>query len=118
MFAGRLGLLTSQERIRDMRENAAGERRLQAAHTPVTRVTLRYAVAADTALLRALAELDSVAPPGGSALVAEVDGRLRAVLPLDGGEPIADPFFSGGELLELLRLRALQLQGAGARLSG
>ena len=80
--------------------------------TPVTRVTLRYAVAADRPRLRHLAELDCVKPPVGSALVAEVDGRVRAALPLDGGEPIADPFFPGRELLELLRIRAIQLDGA------
>src|SRR5579859_2585598 len=113
MVAGKLGLLSAQERIRDMRGHADEERRFRAASTPVTRVTLRYAVAADTPVLKALAELASSTPPAGSALVAEVDGRLRAALPLDGGRPIADPFFSGGEMLELLRLRALQLQAAG-----
>jgi hypothetical protein len=46
---------------------------------------------------------------GESALVAEVDGRLRAALPLDGSTPIADPFFRGAELVDLLRLRAAQL---------
>ena len=42
-----------------------------------------------------LAELDSAVAPTGPALVAEIDGRLRAALPLDGGEPIADPFHRG-----------------------
>jgi hypothetical protein len=41
--------------------------------------------------------------------VAEVDGRLRAALPLDGSSPIADPFHRGAELIELLRIRAAQL---------
>jgi hypothetical protein len=41
--------------------------------------------------------------------VAEVDGRLRAALPLDGGSPLADPFHRGSDLIELLRLRAGQL---------
>jgi hypothetical protein len=78
-------------------------------HTPVTRVTLRYAVAADSDRLEVLAQLDSARVPTGPALVAEVDGRLRAALPLDGTRPIADPFHRGGELVELLRLRAGQL---------
>jgi hypothetical protein len=42
-------------------------------------------------------------------LVAEVDGRLRAALPLDGAAPIADRFHRGVELIELLRERASQL---------
>jgi hypothetical protein len=42
-------------------------------------------------------------------LVAEVDGRLRAALALDGQSAIADPFYRGRELLELLRIRARQL---------
>jgi hypothetical protein len=79
------------------------------AETPVSRVTLRYSAAADASRLRHLAELDSATPPSGSALVAEIDGRIRAALPLDGSEPIADPFNRGKELIELLRLRAAQL---------
>jgi hypothetical protein len=75
----------------------------------VTRVTLRYSSAADSDRLKALAELDSAQAPIGPALVAEVDGRLRAALPIDGGAPIADPFHRGTELIELLRLRAGQL---------
>lgn len=77
--------------------------------TPVTRVTLRYASAADRERLRVLAELDSTTAPDGAVLVAEVDGRLRAALPLDGSEPIADPFHRGAELVELLRVRAAHL---------
>jgi hypothetical protein len=78
--------------------------------TPVTRVTIRYAAAADTGALRRLARLDQAAVPLGPALVAEIDGRLRAALPLDGGPAIADPQHHGLDLVELLRLRALQLR--------
>jgi hypothetical protein len=78
--------------------------------TPVTRVTLRYAAAADALALRRLAALDSAAAPLGPALVAEIDGRLRAALPLDGGPAVADPRHDGLDLVELLRLRALQLR--------
>ena len=78
--------------------------------TPVTRVTLRYAAAADALALRRLAALESAAAPLGPALVAEIDGRLRAALPLDGGPAVADPRHDGLDLVELLRLRALQLR--------
>ena len=83
---------------------------MDTASTPVTRVTLRYASAADAERLRRLAELDHVEPPTVPALVAEIDGRLRAALPLDGGQAVADPAHGGLDLVELLQLRALQLR--------
>jgi hypothetical protein len=107
MFAGSLNFFAAREHNRDLREAAGRSRRTDA--TPVTRVTLRYASAADAERLRQLAVLDSADVPAGPALVAEVDGRLRAALPLDGTGPIADPFHRGSELIELLRLRAHQL---------
>jgi hypothetical protein len=104
-----LNSLVARERSRDLIRTAR-QARGDAGDSPVTRVTLRYAAAADAARLRELAELDSAeVAPLGPALVAEVDGRLRAALPLDGGAPIADPFHRGAELIELLRLRAGQL---------
>src|SRR5881227_831722 len=103
-----LNLLAAREHGRDLRE-AAWKARVVIGATPVTRVTLRYASAADADGLRFLAELDSAEPPSGTALVAEVDGRLRAALPLDGARAIADPFHHGAELVDLLRVRASQL---------
>src|SRR5437764_3795884 len=104
-----LNFLAAREHNRDLHEAARRRRLAEAARTPVTRVTLRYAGAADADRLRELAELDSAVAPSGPALVAEVDGRLRAALPLDGSVPIADPFHGGSELVELLRVRAGQL---------
>jgi hypothetical protein len=108
----RLDLLFGRERGRDLHRSAARARVGQTAASPVTRVTLRYAAAADAERLRNLAELDSAEPPAGPALVAEIDGRIRAALPLNGGEPIADPFHRGAELVDLLRLRATHLHSA------
>ncbi len=103
-----LSLLMGREHVRDLR--AAAERpRTDPDHTPTTRVTLRYGAAADSEGLRRLAQLDGAVPPRNPVLIAEVDGRLRAALPLDGGAPIADPFHRGAELVELLRIRAGQL---------
>ncbi len=107
MFSRSLNFLIDRERAREAQRRAARPR--ASGYTPVTRVTLRQASTADVDRLRQLAALDSALPPAGPALVAEVDGRLRAALPLDGGRPIADPFHSGYDLLELLRLRAAQL---------
>lgn len=109
MLSGRLNLLLSRERQTDLRRAAESQRRADPAGTPVTRVTLRYSSTADREGLRRLAALDSAAAPVGAALVAEVDGRLRAALPLDGTRAIADPFHRGLDLVELLRLRARQL---------
>jgi hypothetical protein len=110
MISSRMTMLVVRARQRDLEQAARKRWKLtQSDGTPISRVTLRRAVAADRDRLRRLAELDSRQAPQGNALVAEVDGRLRAALPLDGGEPLADPFHRGAELLDLLRLRARQL---------
>lgn len=107
VFSSQLNFLAAREHARDLQaRNAAPASPLD---TPVTRVTLRFAAAADADRLRRLADLTATAPPSGPALVAEIDGRLRAALPLDGGPSISDPLHRGVELVELLRLRALQL---------
>ena len=109
MLSGMLNLLAAHERQADLRRAAGSAGRPDPGHTPVTRVTLRYSSSADRAGLRRLAQLDSAPAPAGAALVAEVDGRLRAALPLDGSRAIADPFHRGLDLVELLRVRAAQL---------
>lgn len=108
MFSS-LNSMAAREHRRDLARTANRTLLTDSGQTPVTRVTLRYAGAADASALRRLAELDSASAPQGAALVAEVDGRLRAALPLDGGVPIADPLHRGAELIELLRVRAGQL---------
>ncbi len=75
-------------------------------------VTVRRSTSADHAALGRLAELDSGRPPRGPALVAEVDSRMLAALPLGGGRPIADPFKPTAELVDLLELRRSQIAAA------
>jgi hypothetical protein len=106
---GYLSLLTAREHTRDLQAAADRHRHVHTNETPVTRLTLRYGSAADAERLRRLAQLDSARVPSGPVLVAEVDGLLRAALPLDGTGALADPFHHGADLLELLRLRAAQL---------
>ena len=103
-----LNLLAARERHRHLAATASASRPL-ADETPVTRVTLRRAVEADSERLSRLAELDESPALAGGALVAEVDGRIRAAVALEGGREISDPFHRGAELLGLLRLRARQL---------
>ena len=73
---------------------------------PVEPVVLRRAVPQDEWALKGLAALDSAPTPTGDVLVAEVGGQVTAALPLDGGQPIADPFKRTAGLVEMLRLRA------------
>jgi hypothetical protein len=112
MFNSTLNLHLMPGRTHELRAAAQRGRLIDRGETPVTRVTIRQAAAGDAARLSHLAQLDSAEVPGGQVLVAEVDGRLRAALPLNGSAPIADPFHRGTELIELLRLRAAQLRAA------
>jgi hypothetical protein len=81
-------------------------------------VTLRLAIDADAVRLRTLAQLDSAKAPSGPVLIAELDGRLLAALPLDGGAPIADPFRRSADVVALLRMRAAQMSGQPGRRRG
>ena len=76
-------------------------------------VVIRRTTAADGPALSALSALDSAPMPLGSALVAEVAGVPRAVLPLDGGRAFGDPFARTDELVALLELRAAQIERHG-----
>jgi hypothetical protein len=72
-------------------------------------VTIRYADSLDGCGLAALAALDSAATLKLPALVAEVEGELRAALSLIDAAVVADPFRPTLELIELLHTRAEQL---------
>jgi hypothetical protein len=72
-------------------------------------IMIRASEANDAGALLRLAALDSAEPLDGRALVAEVDGFLRAALPLDGGRPISDPFAESAHVVELLKAHARAL---------
>jgi hypothetical protein len=69
-------------------------------------IMIRASEAADAGELLRLAALDSAEPISGRALVAEVNGSLRAALPLTGGRAIADPFAESAHVVELLEAHA------------
>ena len=69
-------------------------------------ITIRHATTADRSQIARLAALDDRPEPHGDALLAFVDGELRAALELSGGGAVADPFHLTGELVELLRFHA------------
>jgi hypothetical protein len=65
---------------------------------------------ADAAALARLAGVDSRVLPAGELLGAEVDDRLLAVMSLEEGTVIGDPFQRTSELRKLLQLRAAQIR--------
>ena len=72
--------------------------------------TTIYVSASHEAVER-LARLDSAPTPPGPVLVAALDGRPVAALPLDGGPAIADPFEYTAEAVSVLQLRLGQMHG-------
>jgi hypothetical protein len=92
-------------------------RRAAAARAPQVQqgavISIRLAGRGEQAALARLAALAERPVPTGRALVAEVDGELRAALSLPCGALIADPFRPSRELRQLLALRAEQLDAEG-----
>ena len=73
-------------------------------------VAIREAEAADIPALARLAALDSRHMPVGRLLVAKANGQIRAAIAIDDGAVISDPFVATGALVDLLRLRVLQVR--------
>jgi hypothetical protein len=67
-------------------------------------IMIRLSGPEDRAAILRLADLDGRRPPSGQAILAIVSGELRAALPLEGGDAIADPFRPTTELVKLLRV--------------
>jgi hypothetical protein len=81
-------------------------------------IIIRRSTDEDRLAIVELAGLDSRAAPQGEALLAFIGTDLRAALPLDGGEAIADPFQHTAELVDLLRVRATQAEQRRDRRAG
>ena len=73
-------------------------------------VSIRWAVQADAPAIARLAALEERPRPIGPLLIAQSQGEVVAALPVDGGEPLADPFRPSTDTLELLAFRARQLR--------
>ena len=71
-------------------------------------ITITQSTPADSQSVWRLAALDDRRAPVGPALLAYVDGELRAAVGLADGRAIADPFHPTAELVEILRLQARQ----------
>lgn len=71
-------------------------------------ITIRSATDADRPAVAQLARLDSSRTLHGDALLAFVDGDLRAAISLQQGVVVADPFQLAEDAIAMLRLRAAQ----------
>jgi hypothetical protein len=91
-------------------EAARGRARVASHDAKPVDVVIRRSTSADGPTLAVLSALDSAPLPFGPALVAEVGGVPRAVLPLDGGPSFGDPFAETDELVALLELRRAQIR--------
>jgi hypothetical protein len=78
-------------------------------HSPT--IVIRLASHADARALNNLAALDSRLPLAGPAMLAEIDGTVRAALDLTDGSVAADPFVRTAEVVEMLRLRSRRIKG-------
>jgi hypothetical protein len=103
----------AEARFETLRRSAADWRRRDSVQLPrpaSADVELRLCRVADDAELERLAELEGRPLPYGRVVVAVVDGRIVAALPLGDGRPLADPFVQTAQLLPLLELRAAQIR--------
>ncbi len=74
-------------------------------------IVLRRAEGHDTDALARLVQL-AERPAPSEPLLAEADGQLVAALSTVTGETVSDPFVATADVIELLQLRAAQLDSA------
>jgi hypothetical protein len=116
MNPSEITLRVAQARTSELRRRAATLRRAGSTSdttqpaAAVVSLTIRFADSLDGRALVRLAALDSAEALRLPALVADVEGELRAALSLVDRSVIADPFHPTLELVELLRARADQLR--------
>jgi hypothetical protein len=106
----------AKEHIALLREAARPvPRRPLPAALDLSGIELRLCRSGDDPQLEQLAQLAERPLPFGRFVVAAVDGRIVAALPLGGGRALADPFVRTSHLVPLLELRAAQLREPRAR---
>lgn len=74
-------------------------------------LTIRRLGAGDSAAVQRLGELEGRPSPSGALLGAFAGNRLLAVVPLEEGQSLADPFAASAEALALAEMRAAQMRG-------
>jgi hypothetical protein len=71
-------------------------------------ITIRDSTSGDVPAILDLALLDGGEPPKGEALLAFVDGELRAAVSRADGAAVSDPFHLTADLVKLLRTQIAQ----------
>jgi hypothetical protein len=71
-------------------------------------ITITHSTQANASEVWRLAALDDRRAPKAPALLAYVDGELRAAVSVRDGHAVADPFHPTAELVEILRFQARQ----------
>jgi hypothetical protein len=99
-----------EDRIATLRRAARPRKRAPEAHVESPDIELRLCKAADDPAIDRLAALSEVPVPFGRLVVALLDGKLVAALPLSGGDVLRDPFVKTSHLVHLLELRSEQLR--------
>jgi hypothetical protein len=103
--------LMAADRIETLRHDAwRPARNVATVREDTTEIELRLCRVSDNCALADLAALSERVLPKGSFVLAVVDGRLVAALPIDGGPLLTDPFVRTTHLRRLLELRAAQIR--------
>jgi hypothetical protein len=107
--------LIMEDRIATLRRSARPRKRTEPARVESPDIELRMCKPADDPEIDRLAALSEVPVPYGRLVVALLDGKLVAALPLNGDPVIRDPFMKTDQLVHLLEVRAEQLRGPAPR---
>jgi len=99
-----------EDRIAILRRSARPRKRTEPARVESPDIELRMCKPADDPEIDRLAALSEVPVPYGRLVVALLDGKLVAALPLNGDPAIRDPFVKTAQLVHLLEVRAEQLR--------
>jgi len=99
-----------EDRIATLRRSARPRRRTEPVRVESPDIELRLCKPADDPAIDRLAALSEVPVPYGRLVVALLDGKLVAALPLNGDPVLRDPFVKTAELVHLLEVRAEQLR--------
>jgi hypothetical protein len=98
-----------EDRIATLRRSARPRKRQEPARVESPDIELRMCKPADDPAIDRLAALSEVPVPRGRLVVALLDGKLVAALPLNGEAVVRDPFVKTAHLVHLLEVRAEQL---------
>jgi len=107
--------ILAAEHVEQLRQDARVVRATPRPLVDTRDVELRLCRIADDPQLERLAALAERPLPHGRLVIAATGGQIVAVLPLDGGPALRDPFAKTAHLMPLLELRAEQLRDPAPR---